>query len=223
LTPKVCHSEEIAAKPASEAIRLMPMIPILSKQPSLKVCSCRYDSSCKYDPNNPLPRYQNPPSHTASPQNSNSHATLRCPLWLPQAFSPVLDMTECISNAGVATIRRKSSEGSVSFRAKVRVAGFTVFAISQKMSSARTVESAMLVEKMMLASDLLLGCKLLSIEDLARDATPDRCALPWFTLRSAWPESSGNSFCETPRATNRKVRRKGRADMIVVIGLRRAM
>jgi hypothetical protein len=40
------------------------------------------------------------------------------------------------------------------------------------------VESAMLVEKMMLASDLLLGCKLLSIEDLVRDATPDRCALP---------------------------------------------
>jgi hypothetical protein len=199
------------------------MIPILSRQPSLNVCSCRYDSSCRYDPKSPLPRYQKPPSHTTSPQNSNSHASLRCPLWPPFAFSPVFDTTECISKAGVATIRRNRSEGSVSLSARVRVAGFTVFAISQKMSSARTVESAMLVEKIMLASDLLLGCKLLSIEDLARDATPGRCAPSWCALRSAWPESNGNSFCETPSATNRKVRRKGRADMMVVIGLRRAM
>jgi hypothetical protein len=84
-------------------------------------------------------------------------------------------MTECISNAGVATIRRNSSEGSVSLRARVRVAGFTVFAISQKMSSARTAESAMLVEKMMLARDLVLGCILLSSDDFARNATPGRC------------------------------------------------
>lgn len=37
LTPKVCHSDETAAKPVRDAIMLIPITPILSKQPSLKV------------------------------------------------------------------------------------------------------------------------------------------------------------------------------------------
>jgi hypothetical protein len=222
LTPKVCHSEEMAANPASDAIRLMPITPILSKQPSLKVCSCRYDCSCKYEPKKPLPKYQNPPNHAASPQNSSTHAILRCPFCPLFACSPVFETTECISKAGVTTIRRKSSEGSVSLRASVRVAGFTVLAISQKMSSARTADRAMFVEKMMLASERVLGCRVLNSDDFARDATLEMGAPSWCALRS-WADSSGNSFCDTATATKRKVSRKGRDEIIVFIGLLRAM
>ena len=166
----------MAAKPARDAIKLIPMIPILSRQPSLNVCSCRYDSSCRYEPKSPLPRYQNAPSHIASPQNSSTHASRRWPFCPPFAFRPVFDTTECISKAGVTTMRRNSSDGRVSFKASVRVAGFTVLAISQKMSSASTADSAMFVEKMMLASDLALGRRFLKRDDLARAATPGRCA-----------------------------------------------
>jgi hypothetical protein len=164
----------MAAKPASDAMRLMPMIPILSRQPSLNVCSCRYDSSCRYAPKKPLPRYQKLASHVASPQHSSSHAARRCPFCSPVTFKPAPDTIEWISKAGVATIRRKSSEGSVTLRAKVRVAGLTAFAISQKMSSARTAERAMLVEKMRLASDRALGRKLLARLCCAEPARPGR-------------------------------------------------
>jgi hypothetical protein len=132
-------------------------------------------------------------------------------------------MTAWISKAGVTTIRRKRSNGSVSFKARVRVAGLTVFVISQKMSSASTAERAILMEKIMLANDRALGRKFRSSDDLARVAisgtrTPSRCA-----LRSEWPESSGNSLCDTAIATIRNVSRKGSADMIVVMGLRCAI
>jgi hypothetical protein len=106
----------------------------------------------------------------------------------------------------------------VSFSPRVRVAGFTVFAISQKMSSARTAESAILVEKMMLAIDLEVSCRFLNNDNLALAATPGRCAASWCALRS-WPESRGNSFCDTATATKRKVSRNGSDETIVAIGL----
>lgn len=152
------------------------MIPIRSRQPSLNVCSCKYDSSCRYDPKIPFPRYQKPASHNASPHNSNTQATLRRPFCTPPMFSPAPDITECISRAGVATMRRNSSEGRVIVSANVRVARFTVFDISQSMSSARTAERAKLVAKTLFARERAVGFSFLKNEGLSRVAWPGKFA-----------------------------------------------
>jgi hypothetical protein len=115
-------------------------------------------------------------------------------------------------------IKRNRREGSVSRRARFRVAGFAVPEISQKMSSASTAESAMFVENMMLASERLLGCRVLNRDDFARVATPGRWAVSWCAFRS-WLESNGNNFCDTATATKRNVSRNGSDEMIVFIGL----
>lgn len=196
----------------------MPMTPILSKQPSLKVWSCTYDSSCKYVPSSPFPRYQNAASHAASPQASNTQAAFRWPVCAPPVFSPAPDTIECISRAGVATTSRNRSEGSVSLSASVRVARFPVLVISQKISSARTAERAMLIEKMTAERDRTLIRRLLTRAARPCVVAPDRRASLWCGLRSLWPESTGNSFWETPSATTRNVRRKGSAEMIVFTG-----
>jgi hypothetical protein len=127
------------------------MIPILSKQPSLRLWSRTYVSSCKYCPRRALPEYQNAASHMVIPNPSNTQATCRCLLSPASNLHPAPEITECITSAGVTITRRNSSDGSVIFRASVLVAGFIVFDISQRISSARTAERAILDEKVMLA------------------------------------------------------------------------
>jgi hypothetical protein len=128
-------------------------------------------------------------------------------------------MTECISIAGVATTRRKRSDGSVILRAKVRVARFTVFEISHRMSSTSTAERAKLVEKMTAARDGASGRSVVKNDARSRGAPGSR-APSWCALRSALPDKIGKSLCDTTKATSRNVRRKGRADMAMVMGLR---
>jgi hypothetical protein len=169
-------------------------------------------------PNSPLPRYQNATSHAVSPQASSIHAAFRWPPCAPPVFSPAPDTTECISSAGVATTRRKSSEGRVSLSASVRVARFPVLVISQKMSSARTAERAMLIEKMTADRERALNRRFLKMDVRSRAVAPGNRTSPWCALRSVCPERIGNSFWDTPSATTRKVRRNGSAETIVFIG-----
>lgn len=135
-------------------------------------------------------------------------------------FRPVPEIIEWISKAGVATTRRNSRDGSVIFRASVRVARFTVLEISQRMSSASTADRAKLVEKRMLASDCAFGRRLFSSVVLARSVDPSNGAPSCCALRSALPDRMGNSFCETAKATTRKVRMNGSADTATAMGLR---
>lgn len=128
-------------------------------------------------------------------------------------------MKECISKAGVATTRRKSSEGSVILRARVRVARSMVFEISHRISSTSTAERAKLVENMRLASEVAVGRKVRKNEALSRWARLEGRGVSCCALRCAWPDRMGNSLCDTTKATPRKVRMKGKAEMATARGL----
>lgn len=129
-------------------------------------------------------------------------------------------MTECISNAGVATNRRKRSEGNVILRARARVAGFTVLEISHRISSTRTAERAMLEEKVALARarEEIRIC--FHMEVFSRSPKLDECVPSRRGLFCEWPERSGKSLCDTATATMRNVRTNGRKDIASVDGRR---
>ena len=104
-------------------------------------------------------------------------------------------MMECISRDGIATMRRASRRNTVVWSASPRAVGFRVFAISHKISSARTAASATVVENVN-AERRLIG-------PLAEDSESRSPILKVFRkdgdplrppLRAVLPERIGNSL-----------------------------
>ena len=114
---------------------------------------------------------------------------------------------------------RNNSEGRVTCSATVRVARLTVFDISQRISSTRTVDRAMFVEKVALATERAVMRSFLRAVVCSRHANPGSCA-SWWLLYCACPESSGNSLCDTATATKKNVATNGKAEMAMAEGLR---
>lgn len=82
-------------------------------------------------------------------------------------------------SAGVRTMIKNSNDGRVILRAKVRVARLTVFEISQRISSTRTVDRAMLVEKVALAMERAVKRSFLKMDVFSRHEKSGSCASWW--------------------------------------------
>lgn len=139
---------------------------------------------------------------------SKNTANRNVPRLRPLNFQPAADVTEWISSAGVTTISETSRIERVISRAALLAAGFKMLEISQKMSSAKTVDSAIVVANVQAAARSSVNL----VHDLATD---EMFGVDLFELKSGLsstrplPERIGNSFRHAKTATIRNVRMKG--------------
>jgi len=207
-TPKDCQRELTAAKPARVAMREMPIMPIVSRLPSLKLCLCTSRPWVGCGPNAACPIHQNPASHPAKPtmsKNTDSRNVLRL---RPSSFHPAADVMEWISSAGVTTINEMRRIERVILRAAVLAAGFRMLEISQKISSARTVDNAIVVANVKAAARSRVNLT----HDLATDEKfVDSLfeAYSELSFTRPLPDRIGNSFRQAKTVTTMKVKIKG--------------
>ena len=147
LAPNVCHGAETAAKPESNAIKEIPMIPTRSRQASLRFLPGCDAISWIYVPGIPFPSHQNPISHRVNPAACNIHAVFGIlPLSVLVKDHPEAETIDCNSRKGMRTTRKNNNVGTVILRAAARAAGLRELESSQRINSTRTAARAIVVE-----------------------------------------------------------------------------